>query len=109
MTTKFEMQSDGIPTIDKAPNAVLDYPVDWADPTKGPWLAAGETISAATVTVDSGITVQSTAQTPVDAATKVTVWLAGGTLGTTYLVTVKVVTTSGRTDERSFRIRLVRR
>jgi hypothetical protein len=33
-----------------------------------------------------------------------TIWLKGGTLGTEYTVTNKIVTTAGRTDERSFTI-----
>ena len=110
MTTKFVTQSDGIPIIDKAPNEVLDYPVDWAaDAPIGPWLSSGETISSVLVSADTGITVQSSSLSPLGNATKVIVWLAGGTIGTTYTVTVKIVTSAARTAERSFRVRVVKR
>ena len=102
--TGFRNQSDNIPVIDKSPNAVLDYSEDWSA-----WLAAGETIASNTVTVDMGLTKQTVVASPGGAATMITVWLAGGTVGTSYLVTVEIVTSSGRTDDRSFRVRCVLR
>jgi hypothetical protein len=92
MTTSFVVNSDGWPVIDKDPDAVLDYSIDWTD-----WLAdVSDTISTATVTV-SGITKNSETNT----ATKVTAWLQGGTPAQTPSATYRIVTAGGRTDERT--------
>lgn len=84
----------------KDPDAVLDYGFDWSD-----WLATDETISSATWTVPDGITEDSTERSTT--ATKV--WLSGGTVGSEYTVACKVVTSDGRTDERSFVVEVVNR
>lgn len=88
----------------KDPEAVLDYTFDWNDATD-PWLATGETISSYTVTVPTGITKDSDSQ----ADGVVTYWLSGGTAGTNYRVECKIVTSAGRTDERSMWIKVVER
>ena len=94
------------PQFVKDPDAVLDYKFDWAASTNGTgdddWLAAGETISSHTIDEDTGITVDSSAQT--DTNTSVTVWLSGGTAGTTYSVRCEIVTSASRTDERTMKI-----
>lgn len=79
----------------KDANAVLDWEFDWSD-----WLDAGETISSHTMTVGTGLVKDSSA----NSTTAVTVWLSGGTSGTTYTVTCRVVTSASRTDERSIAI-----
>ena len=76
----------------KDPSAVLDYAFDWTG-----WLAAGETITSHTVTVPTGLTLESSTA----ASGIVTAWISGGTAGTTYRVECLIVTTAGRTDERS--------
>lgn len=78
----------------KDPDAVLDYGFDWTD-----WLTDTEVISTSTWTVPTGITMDSDSETTT--ATKV--WLSGGTAGTTYTITNKIVTDSSpaRTEERS--------
>jgi hypothetical protein len=84
----------------KDPSAVLDYVFDWTE-----WLATGETIAVdsetgkklITITADTGITVDSSTEDD----GKVTVWLSGGTAGTTYRVECLITTSVGRTDERS--------
>lgn len=81
----------------KDPQATLDYVIDWAA-----WLATGETITAFTVTVPTGLTQATPA--PSATATTVTVWLAGGTPGQRYTVTVHVTTSAGRQDDRSIQI-----
>lgn len=87
-------------TWEKDPSAVLDWQFDWTN-----WLAASETISSATVTVDAGLTKDSQSNT----TTKVTVWLSGGTLGATYKVACRITTNQNRTDERTFGIRVTDR
>jgi hypothetical protein len=95
-------------TYIKDPSAVLDYKFDWKALTNGngtsDWLAAAETISTRTVTVGSGITKDSDSIT--DTSTSVTVWLSGGTHGNDYTITCRIVTSAGRTDERSITIRV---
>lgn len=90
----------------KDPNAVLDYKFDWKALANGSgesnWLADGETISTKTVTVATGLTKDS--DTLTDTNTSVTVWLSGGTAGTDYTVACKIVTSAGRTDERTVTI-----
>ena len=91
----------------KDPDAVLDYKFDWAASTNGTgssdWLASGETISSHTIDADTGITVDSSAET--DSDTSVTVWLSGGTAGTEYSVRCEIVTSASRTDERTIKIK----
>ena len=92
----------------KDPSAVLDYVFDWTE-----WLATGETIAVdsetgeklITITADTGITVDSSAESD----GKVTVWLSGGTAGINYKVACKITTSAGRTDERTLWIRVVDR
>lgn len=97
----------------KDPSAVLDYKFDWAALTNGTtggasdWLASGETISTRTITATTGITVDSSSLT--DTNTSVTVWLSGGTANTVYTVTCQIVTSAGRTDERSIIVEVVNR
>lgn len=79
----------------KDPDAVLDYGFDWSS-----WLASGETISTSTWTVDSGITKDSDTST----TTTTTAWLSGGTAGVSYLAVNRVVTSHGRTEDRTIRI-----
>jgi TRAP-type uncharacterized transport system substrate-binding protein len=76
----------------KDPSAVLDWVFDWSS-----WLAAGETIASHVITVDTGIVKGSST----DADGKVTVWLSGGTAGTSYRVACKITTSAARTDERT--------
>lgn len=87
-------------TFIKDPSAVLDYAFDWSD-----WLASGETISSVVVTVPTGITKDSNTNT----TTVVTVWLSGGTDETEYAVACKIVTSAGRTDERTITILCMQR
>lgn len=84
----------------KDPNSTLDWTFDWSN-----WLAALETISTATFTTTAGITVTTSTNT----STSATVWLSGGNTGQIYSVTSTVVTSGGRTDERSITIRVQNR
>lgn len=91
----------------KDPQAVLEYRWDWKALTNGngssDWLASGETISSYTVTVvdaaPSGVTKDSDALA--SSNTAVVAWFSGGTDKTDYRVTCQIVTSAGRTDERT--------
>ena len=90
----------------KDPDANLDYVFDWAPLTNGrpqaksDWLATSETITAATVTADSGITVADVSFTD----SMVTAWLSGGTAGKTYTVRCRITTSMDRIDDRSIEV-----
>jgi hypothetical protein len=86
-------------TFTKDPDAILDYAVDWSR-----WLA-GDAIAASTWFVPTGLTKATESNT----ATKATVWLSGGVAGQTYTVTNRITTTGGRTEDRSFTIRVEER
>jgi hypothetical protein len=81
-------------TFTKDPDAILDYTFDWSE-----WLGT-DTISTSTFTLTSGITKDSDSKT----TTTTTIWLSGGTSGSTYLVTNRIVTVGGRTEDRSIMI-----
>ncbi len=84
----------GKPTIDKDPNAVLDYTIDFTD-----WCdAQSDTIASHTIAV-SGCTIGPLGSS--HDSKKVTVWISGGTVGTQASATATVVTAAGRTDDRT--------
>jgi hypothetical protein len=86
-------------TFTKDPDAILDYAVDWSR-----WLA-GDTIAASVWIVPAGLTKVTESNTP----TKAIVWLSGGSAGQTYTVTNRITTAAGRTEDRSFTIRVEER
>lgn len=111
MTSAFTIDGVG-PWIEKDPQAVLDYSVCWKD-----WLA-GDSIASVVWTVAAGLTKASEAvnsgAVTIDgvshpANTVATAWLSGGTAGALYDVACRVTTAGGRTDERTFRVKVVQR
>jgi len=88
--------SDGL-TIPIAPpidlDATMDYGFTWAA-----WLASGETI--VTSTWITGLTTGTESNTGIIT----TVFLSGGILGTGYTLTNRVITSLGRTEDRSMTI-----
>jgi len=99
MSTTFHVDALGY-WIEKDPQAVLDYAMDWAD-----WLDTDTITGTPVWTIDSGVTKASQSNT----TTTATAWLSGGVLGQTYTVTCRITTAGGRTDERSFRLKIVDR
>ncbi len=79
----------------KDPDSVLDYAINWGTN----WLGS-DTISTSVWSADSGITIDSESET----ATVATVWLTGGSTGTTYKVRNRIVTAGGRTDDRTIHV-----
>lgn len=84
----------------KDPDAVLDWTMDWNE-----WLGPSETISNSSWEVSPGIVIQSTNNTQKTAV----VWLSGGTSGQVYLITNRITSSDGRTDDRSFTLRCTQR
>lgn len=74
----------------KDPDAVLDYAIDWGRL----WLPTDDTIVSATWIVPDGINKVSD---NIDGGRTV-VWLSGGTPGTLYELTCRVVTAEARTE-----------
>ncbi len=85
-------------TFTKDPDAVLDYSVDWSA-----WLGADE-IASSEWLLEQGALIEKVTDTAT--ATKTTVWLRGGQQGTTYLVTNRIVTSGGRTDDRTISVKV---
>lgn len=87
--------STAVPWIAKDPDSILDYTIDWSA-----WLAdsGADTIASSTWVVAAGLTNNNATRT----STTATVWLSGGTAGTTYRVTNRITTAGGRTADRSF-------
>jgi hypothetical protein len=80
----------------KDPSDVSDFAIDWAK-----HLDAGDSLQSATWSATpAGLTLGASSI----AAGKASVWLSGGTAGTTYVVTCQAITTQGRTFERSARL-----
>lgn len=86
-----------IATYQKDTNDILDYTMDWSA-----WLGS-DTISTSSWTVPTGLTSVTTSNT----TTSTTVWLSGGTTGVAYTVTNQIVTSGGRTVEKSFLLVIV--
>ena len=82
------------PEYIKDPQAVLDYEIDWSE-----WLGS-DTITFSSWTQPEGIT----RVTHSYDTTSTKVWLSGGTVGDRYNVTNEIVTTQGRTDDRTITI-----
>ena len=99
MSTTFHVDSLGY-WIEKDPDAVLDYIVDWSD-----WLDTDTITGAPVWTVPTGLTKASQSNT----TTTATAWISGGAQGMTYTLGCRITTTGGRTDERSFRLKIVER
>jgi hypothetical protein len=102
MVSAFTTGKDGLPQVNKDPNAALDYTIDWAD-----WLGA-DVIAASTWTVASPAGGLASA-TPSFTNTTAKTWLSGGTAGQVVRVTNRITTSLGRIDDRSFNVRLVER
>lgn len=86
-------------TFVKQPADYLDYDVEYED-----FLSDGDSVASGAATVSAtGLTVDP----PLVVGTKLKLWVAGGTVGTTYKVDVTMTTTQGRIkqDELRFRIK----
>ena len=79
----------------KDPDSIIDYGVDWAT-----WLASGETITTSTWPELGDLTSVSESNT----TTATAIFISGGVLGATYTLTNRIVTSAGRTEDRSMYI-----
>lgn len=86
--------------IKKDPDAIVDYTFDWSE-----WLTT-DTIVSATITIADSVTMVKNSQAIVDSNQSVRIWLSGGAARDRAAVSCKIVTLEGRTDERTFYIRV---
>lgn len=80
----------------KDPDATLDYTFNW-----GPWLD-GDTISTSVWTLETPLSSVSESKTD----TTATIFISGGTHLQDYSATNRITTVSGRTDDRTFTLRI---
>jgi hypothetical protein len=82
----------------KDPDEVKDYGINWAQ------LLGADTISTSawSVTPVDNLTIGVDSKT----TNTTTVWLSGGTVGTSYQVQNRVVTTGGRTYDRTVKLKM---
>lgn len=73
----------------KDPDAIKDYHFDWRD-----WLA-GDSIDSYTLTASPGLTIDSHSE----AGGVITLWVSGGTDGTTATIQCRIDTAEGRRDD----------
>lgn len=80
----------------KDPDATLDYKVDWSS-----WLV-DDTISGSQWIIPAGINFV------IDSFdnTSATVWLSGGSVGSSYEVVNRITTDAGRVDDRTIIIKI---
>lgn len=88
-------------TFSKDPNATLDYSMDWSN-----WLASGESLTCSVWTRTSTDIVETNTSLTTSVAT---IWLTGGSAGSTYSIANKVGTSGGRIDERTIDIKVLNR
>jgi len=104
--TGFKRDNDGL-YIEKSPDSNIQYGLDFTD-----YLNTGDTVSTATVTIETISGDAAPLAYPTDAATDVLITgsvlvnirLEGGTINNIYTIKCVIVTTQGDTDARSFRI-----
>lgn len=90
------------PWIEKDPQADLDYTVHF-NKRGDSWLGSDRIATAAWAIAGADAVLTKHDEVITDGVS-CTSWLAAGTAGVTYTVTVHIVTTGGRTDDRSFRV-----
>lgn len=85
----------------KDPNSVLDYTFDWS----AYLTPIGDAISSVTWVLTSGITKVSQS----NSTTTATAFVSGGVAGNVETLTCRIVTTGGRTDDRSISLKIIDR
>ncbi len=98
----------GKATINKDPNAVLDYTFDWTD-----WLAlVSDTIASKDVAiVDAAATGGVVDSSSIVGGNKVVVWVSGGTPGKTIALRCRITTSNAtpRVDDRTVYLKVKER
>ena len=99
MIETYDLTNPAKPTIGKDPQAVLDYAENWTA-----WLAAvNDTLASVSVVAESPLVVFGVATFVGGVVTAI---IGGGLAGRIHRVTFTIVTTAGRTDQRSIYLRV---
>lgn len=88
----------------KDPNDVLDYTIDVSDALAGD---TGDAISTLDVTITPDGSGDLALNSSSASGTTAVLWFGAGNVGTTYVVTVSITTTSGRTVARAIQLPVV--
>ncbi|MEV6258093.1 hypothetical protein AB0L97_33045 [Nocardia sp. NPDC051911] len=88
------------PGFEKDPDATQDWLFDWSA-----FLTVGETLTTSVYLARAGVTI--TPAATVGAVTRV--WVTGGVLGEVYVITNRITTSDGRTEDRSFTVTITQR
>lgn len=86
----------------KDPDEVKDYGLNWADRLA----EAEDTLSSSAWSVVTGGVALVLSSPSFEATGKTTIWVAGGTLGVTYELLNRVVTSGGRTYDKTMRLKM---
>lgn len=93
----------------KDPDEVADYDFNWTDRLlSSDEIDAGTTVPADTIFSSDWIVVEGTVHKDSDtfSATHTKLWLSGGTLGETCLITNRIVTAGGRTFDNTVKLKI---
>lgn len=85
-------------TIEKSPDDVLDYDVDFAR-----WLPTDDYVDTATAAVEDSTAVVDSVDVSAD---RVKIWISGGADGESGTLTLTATTSQGRTKEVCLRLRV---
>lgn len=103
--TGFKRDNDGL-YIEKDPDSNIQYGLNWVD-----YLQSGDSLSTASVSIETISGDATPLALPTDAATDVTInsalvsiRLEGGSVPNIYTVKCTITTANGDTDARSFRV-----
>ncbi|UTW59981.1 hypothetical protein KFE96_06655 [Kordiimonas sp. SCSIO 12603] len=88
----------------KDPSSEVDYSFDWAN-----WLAADETITSTSWSVEPGAARALVLGADIAAGTVRGKYVSGGEVGCRYQLSCQITTSAGRAGERSVIIRIVER
>jgi len=81
-----------LPRKIKDPDSILPYDVKWHK-----WLTSGDTIADSEWFIPDGLNLETESNTD----TQAVVWLSGGELGREYIITNRIVTAFGLTEDQS--------
>jgi hypothetical protein len=96
--TTFVIDARGRASIEKDPDALLDYTIDWSA-----WLPTGDTLVNAVFSINDALA--SIASSAHD-TTRATAWVQGGTVGVRAALRCRITTAEGRIDDRTVYLRI---
>ena len=98
---------------EKDPDAILDYSIQWSS-----WLSTGDSIVSSVWSISASIPMRENSLADINPIvidnsfltdSLSTVWVSAGTVGFKYLLTNRVTTNDGRTDDRHIVLQVIER